>query len=193
MSKGCVGFQDTNAALNKSRSLYFKEDKSTTSANGFSSSPPTKSTSSSASLPTYCSVRPCTRAFPYTSSHAAQRCRSGNSQSKAILNSSRCRASCSGVRSYTYNVMGPIFRSCDRLPEIVRSTERRSPGAASSIEMSPVVSGNGSNKSLAGDQPHNWFEPRASVLVAAPQTNFSVLACMCWLLEPKVAMAAAPL
>ena len=86
--------------------------------------------------------------------------------------------------------MGPIFLSALRLPEIVRSTERRSPGAANSIEMSPVVSGNGSNKSFAGDQPHSWFEPRASVLVAAPHTNFSVLLCMCWLLEPKVAMVA---
>ena len=84
--------------------------------------------------------------------------------------------------------MGPIFLSALRLPEIVRSTERRSPGDANSIEMSPVVSGNGSSKSLAGDQPHNWLEPRASVRDAAPQTNFSVLVCMCWLLEPKVAI-----
>ena len=84
----------------------------------------------------------------------------------------------------------PIFLSLLRLPDIVRNTLRRSPGDASSIEISPVVSGNGSNKSLAGDQPHNWFEPRASVLVAAPQTNFSVLVCIVLLLEPKVAMAA---
>ena len=84
----------------------------------------------------------------------------------------------------------PIFLSLLRLPDIVRNTLRRSPGDASSIEISPVVSGNGSNKSLAGDQPHNWFEPRASVLVAAPQTNFSVLVCIVLLLEPKVAIVA---
>ena len=84
----------------------------------------------------------------------------------------------------------PIFRSWDRLPLIVRSTDLKSPGAANNTLRSPSVAGKGSNKSFAGDQPHNWFEPRASVLVAAPQTNFSVLVCMVLLLEPKVAIVA---